>query len=142
MVSDYETKAAETLAKLMEKLAENGDAVIRAVDKLIYLENSGTLDELLNLAEIAVGFKKLPEEFLDKELREVVSKNIELLLSLALSVDDETIKMVEKLLEALKKAKDFSPAGLTGMLKAMRDPDVQRAFGFFLTFAKSFGSKI
>ncbi|MEM2070800.1 MAG: DUF1641 domain-containing protein, partial [Archaeoglobaceae archaeon] len=85
---------------------------------------------------------KLPEEFLDKDTQEIAVKNIELLLSLAVSVDDETIKFVEKLVDAFKKSKDFKPTGITGALKALRDPDVQKALGFLLEFAKNLGNKL
>jgi uncharacterized protein YjgD (DUF1641 family) len=142
MIADYESKAAEILTKMMEKLAENGDAILSAMDKLVYLEKSGILDELVMLSEIVLGIRKIPDEFMDVDVQEVVSRNLELLLSLALSVDDEVIQLVEKLLDALKKVKDFEPVGLTGSLKAIRDPDVQKSLGFLLAFAKNLGRDI
>ncbi len=142
MIANYETKAADVLAKMMEKLAEDGDAILKAMDKLVYLEKSGVLDELLEASNLLLAIKKLPEEFLDENTQEIAVKNIELLLSLAVSVDDETIKFVEKLVDAFKKSKDFKPAGVTGALKALRDPDTQKALGFLLEFAKNLGSKL
>ena len=142
MMADYETKAADVLMRLMEKLAENGDAIISAVDKLIYLENSGVLDELVEMSGAVLALKKLPEEFLDDDVQEVATKNLEILLTLALSVDDEMIKMVEKLVEAFKKTKEFEPVGITGVLRSVRDPDVQNALGFLLAFAKNLGRSI
>ncbi|MEM2023071.1 MAG: DUF1641 domain-containing protein [Archaeoglobaceae archaeon] len=142
MIANYEAKAADVLAKMMEKLAEDGDAILKAMDKLVYLEKSGVLDELLEASNLLLAIKKLPEEFLDKDTQEIAVKNIELLLSLAVSVDDETIKFVEKLVDAFKKSKDFKPTGITGALKALRDPDVQKALGFLLEFAKNLGNKL
>ncbi|MDI9645711.1 MAG: DUF1641 domain-containing protein [Archaeoglobales archaeon] len=142
MIANHEAKAADVLAKMMEKLAEDGDAILKAMDKLVYLEKSGVLDELLEASNLLLAIKKLPEEFLDKDTQEIAVKNIELLLSLAVSVDDETIKFVEKLVDAFKKSKDFKPTGITGALKALRDPDVQKALGFLLEFAKNLGNKL
>lgn len=139
MIADYENKAADVLMRLMEKLAENGDAIISAMDKLIYLENSGVLDELVEMSGMVAGIKLLPEEFLDKDVQDLMSKNLELILTLATAVDDEMIVNLEKMIEAFKKAKEFEPAGLTGALKAMRDPEVQKALGFMLAFAKNLG---
>ena len=142
MIADYVSKAADVLMRLMEKLAENGDAIISAMDKLIYLENSGVLDELVEMSGAVLAIRKLPEEFLDEDVREVVTKNLEMLLTVALSVDEGMIKRVEKLVEAFKKAKDFEPVGVTGALKSLRDPDVQNALGFLLAFAKNLGQSI
>ncbi|WP_202318491.1 DUF1641 domain-containing protein [Archaeoglobus neptunius] len=142
MIADFETKAADVLTRMMEKLAENGDAILAAMDKLIYLERNGILDELVNFSEMVPGIRKLPEEFLDEDVQDVATKNLELILSLALSVDDEMIQQVEKLIDAFKKTREFEPAGLTGALKALRDPDVQRALGFMLAFAKNLGKSI
>lgn len=142
MMADYESRAAEVLTKLMERLAQNGDAILDALDKLVYLENSGVLDELVELSGIILGLKRLPEEFLDKDVQDVLTKNLELILSLALSVDDEVISQVEKIIEAFKKTKEFEPVGITGALKASRDRDVQKALGFLLAFAKNVGRSI
>lgn len=141
-MADYESEAAEVLTKLMERLAQNGDAILNALDKLVYLENSGVLDELVELSGIVLGLRKLPEEFLDKDVQDVLTKNLELILSLALSVDDEVISQLEKVVEAFKKTKEFEPAGITGALKASRDQDVQKALGFLLAFAKNLGRSL
>lgn len=141
-MADYESEAAEVLTKLMERLAQNGDAILNALDKLVYLENSGVLDELVELSGIVLGLRKLPEEFLDKDVQDVLTKNLELILSLALSVDDEVISQVEKVVEAFKKTKEFEPAGITGALKVSRDQDVQKALGFLLAFAKNLGRSL
>jgi len=142
MSADYETKAAEVLTKLMGKLAENGDAILRAVDKLVYLENSGVLDELVDISGAVLAMKRLPEEFIDEDVQEVATKNLEILLTLALSVDNEMMATVENVLEAFKKTKEFEPAGIVGALKYLRDSDVQYALGFLLAFAKNLGQRI
>jgi uncharacterized protein YjgD (DUF1641 family) len=142
MAESREDKAAEVLYMLMEKLAENGDSILKAMDKLIYLEKSGILYELLNLSEIALNLTKMPEELLDREIEDIATKNLELLLTLALSVDDDTVKFLNDLVDAFKEAKEFEPVGISGMLKAMRDPDVQKAIGFMLSFAKNLGKKL
>lgn len=142
MIADYEAKAAEVLTKLMEKLAENGDAILKAVDKLIYLENSGVLDELVDMSGAILAMKRLPEEFIEEDVQEVAARNLEFLLTLALSVDEEVIAIAENVLEAFKKTKKFKPAGIVRALKYLRDPDVQYVLGFLLAFAKNLGQRI
>ncbi|WP_456330751.1 DUF1641 domain-containing protein [Archaeoglobus sp.] len=142
MIAEYETKATEVLTKLMEKLAENGDAILRAVDKLVYLENSGVLDELVDLSGAVLAMKKLPDAFIDDDVQEAATKNLEILLTLALSVDDEMIMTVERIIEAFKKTKEFEPVGIVGALKYLRDSDVQNSLGFLLSFAKNLGQSI
>jgi len=135
-------KAVDTLYSLMERLAENGEAIISAMDKLITLEKSGTLDQLIKLSKILPRLPKMSEDFLDEESAQIAMKNLELLLAFALSVDGNFTKTVEKALEALKECEKFEPAGLLDSLKALRDDDVKKAIGFILTFAKCFGKKI
>lgn len=142
MIADYETKAAEILSKLMEKLAESGDAILRAFDRLIYLENSGILSELVDISGALLAMKKMPEEFIDDEMEKIATKNLEILLTLVLSVDDEMIERVEKIVEAFKNTREFEPVGIAGALKHLRDPDVQHALGFLLAFAKNLGRRI
>ncbi len=141
-MSELDSAAADVLYKLTTKLAEDGDAILRAIDKLVWLEKSGVLDELIKLAERSLGLLNLQDELLDEESVEVAMKNIELLLTVALATDERTIKVVEKLVEAFKETEDFQPVGMVAALKALRDPDVQKALGFLLTFAKNFGKKL
>ncbi len=142
MMLDREEKAAEVLAKLVERIAEDGEAILGAMEKLIYLEKSGILDELISYAEILAGLRKLPEEMVEADVQDVLSKNLELILSLALSIDEEMIYRVERIVEAFKQARDFEPVGFTGAMKAMRDPEVQKALGFLLAFFKNLGRNL
>ncbi len=142
MMLDREEKAAEVLAKLVERIAEDGEAILGAMEKLIYLEKSGILDELVSYAEILAGLRKLPEEMVEADVQDVLSKNLELILSLALSIDEEMIYRVERIVEAFKQARDFEPVGFTGAMKAMRDPEVQKALGFLLAFFKNLGRNL
>ncbi len=141
-MTKQDEKVADTLYEIMGKLAESGDAVINAFDKLVYLEKSGVLDQLVRLSELMLSFSKLPDELLDSETVEVAMKNIELLLTLALSVDERTIKTVENLIKAFKETEEFEAVGIAGSLKALRDEDVQKALGFLIAFAKNFGRKL
>lgn len=142
MMLEQEEKAAEVLAKLVEKVAEKGEAILGALEKIIYLEKSGILDELVSYAELITGLRKLPEEMMEADVQDVLSKNLEIVLSLALSIDDEMIQRVEKIVEAFRQAKDFEPVGFTGAMRAMRDPEVQKALGFLIAFARNLGKNL
>lgn len=66
--------------------------------------------------------KRLPERFIDEDVQEVAIKNLEFLLTLALSVDDEMVAVAENVLEAFKKTKEFELAGVVGALKYPQRP--------------------
>ena len=141
-MSGRDDKAVDILYSLMERLAENGEAIISAMDKLITLEKSGALDQLIKLSVILPRLPKMCGDFLDEESTQIAMKNLELLLTFAISVDGNFIKTVEKALDALKECEKFEPAGLLDSLKALRDDDVKKAMGLILAFAKCFGKKI
>lgn len=57
-------------------------------------------------------------------------------------LEPSALAVVSQLAVALTSAGDARPVGTWGMLKALRDPDVQRALGFALAIARGFGQQL
>lgn len=57
-------------------------------------------------------------------------------------LEPETLAIVNKLGTALAHPDDPRPVGVWGALRALRDPDVQRALGFLLAVARAFGRNL
>lgn len=59
-------------------------------------------------------------------------------------LDPQTVALVGRLGQALSEtaSEPAAPVGAMGALRALRDPDVQRALGFLVGFAKRFGSAL
>jgi len=130
------------LYEIIKKLSSNGDDILKVLDKVIYLEKSGMLDEFLKLAELGVKLAEMTQESLDSEVEELITKDAEILMSLGIVLaDDKTRKVVTALEEALLNI-NYEPVGLMGLLKAMREPEVKKAIGFLIGFLREFGRRL
>jgi len=65
-MTEVENAAAKTLDRLMLKLAEDGDAILSIIDKIVALEKSGVLDKLAELTEFLQGISRI-SEVIDEE---------------------------------------------------------------------------
>ncbi len=128
------SKAAEALYEIFEKIVENHDEIISAIEKLVILEKKGVLNEVVKLSELKIPFTV-------DEVKQIVPK-LNLLFEFLVNIDERTIKVVKRLLEAFEESMVYEPMGLGESVKALRDPDVQKAIGFALTLAKNFGKRI
>ena len=130
------------LYEIIKKLSSNGDDILKVLDKVIYLEKSGMLDEFLKLAELGVKLAEMTQESLDSEVEELITKDAEILMSLGIVLAyDKTRKVVTALEEALLNI-NYEPVGLMGLLKAMREPEVKKAIGFLIGFLREFGRRL
>lgn len=57
-------------------------------------------------------------------------------------LDPSSLAVVSQLAAALAEPGESAPIGAWGALKALRDPDVQRALGFLLGVARQFGKNL
>ncbi|MCB0065078.1 MAG: DUF1641 domain-containing protein [Caldilineaceae bacterium] len=59
-------------------------------------------------------------------------------------LDPKAVKLLGEAATALVESQQQHPQkiGPVGLLGALRDPDIQKALGFFMTFAKAFGQRI
>jgi uncharacterized protein YjgD (DUF1641 family) len=59
-------------------------------------------------------------------------------------LDPEAVGVVSSAANALVESRNqtIEPVGLIGMMKALRDPDLQNAIGFLMSFGKQFGKNL
>ncbi|ELZ39059.1 hypothetical protein C471_08805 [Halorubrum saccharovorum DSM 1137] len=127
----------ETVA-LAETVGENGDDLRDALDTLLVLQRSGTLDELTELAEVG----SLATAALDDEMIASLAGTGAALGEVAQTAsDDDTRDGIETLLESVGEAERESPeqVGAVGLLRGLRDPDVQYGLGYLLALAGAIG---
>ncbi|WP_135366625.1 DUF1641 domain-containing protein [Halosimplex halophilum] len=127
----------ETVA-LAETVGENGDELRDALDTLLALQRSGTLDELAELAEVG----SLATAALDDEMVTSLAGTGAALSEVAQTAsDDDTRDGIERLLESVGEAERNSPeqVGAVGLLRGLRDPDVQYGLGYLLALAGALG---
>ncbi|WP_018258916.1 DUF1641 domain-containing protein [Halomicrobium katesii] len=127
----------ETVA-LAETVGENGDELQDALDTLLALQESGTLDELAELAEVG----SLATAALDDEMvRSLAGTGAGLGEVAQTATDDDTRDGIETLLDSVGKAEQ-EPAdrvGLLGLLRRLREPDVQYGLGYLLALLGAIG---
>ena len=127
----------ETVA-LAEAVGENGDELREALDTLVTLQRSGTLDELAEIAEVG----SLATAALDDEMVASLAGTGAALGEVAqTAADDDTRDGVETLLKGVGEAERESPerVGAVGLLRGVRDPEVQYGLGYLLAVASAIG---
>ena len=127
----------ETVA-LAETIGENGDDLREALDTLLALQQSGTLDELAELAEVG----SLATAALDDEMVTSLAGTGAAVGEVAQTAADDDIRDgIQTLLESVGEAEQSSPeqVGAVGLLRGLRDPDVQYGLGYLLVLAGALG---
>jgi len=127
----------ETVA-LAETVGENGDELREALDTLLALQRSGTLDELAEIAEVG----SLATAALDDEMVTSLAGTGAALGEVAQTAsDDDTRDGIETLLESVGEAEQNAPeqVGAVGLFRGLRDPDVQYGLGYLLALAGALG---
>ncbi|MFC7324746.1 DUF1641 domain-containing protein [Halorubrum rutilum] len=127
----------ETVA-LAETVGENGNELQEALDTVLTLQRSGTLDELAELAEVG----SLVTAALDDEMVTSLAGTGAVLGEFTQAAsDDDTRDGIETLLESVGEAERESPeqVGAVGLVRGLRNPDVQYGLGYLLALAGALG---
>ena len=130
--------ATEETVGLAETVGSNGEELQEALESLVVLQESGSLDELVELADVA----SLLTAALDDEMVVSLAGTGASLGELAESVaEDDARDGVETVVGGLKTAESEPPdrVGPVGLLKATRDPAVQHGLGYLLAMARAIG---
>ncbi|WP_458208473.1 DUF1641 domain-containing protein [Haladaptatus sp. NG-SE-30] len=135
--------ATQETVELSESVGENGTELADALETLVRLQESGTLDELAQLADLV----SLLSGALDDEMvATLVGAGSSLGEVADTASDPDTIRGMETLLHAVGDASDPETpperVGMVGMLRATRDPEVQTGLGFMLAIAKALGRDV
>jgi uncharacterized protein YjgD (DUF1641 family) len=130
--------ATEETVGLAETVGQNGEELESALESLVALQRSGTLDELLELAEVL----SLLTAALDDEMVRSLAETGNGLGELAdTAADEETRKGLETMLQGVGTAERDAPqeVGLLGLARSTRDPDVRRGLGYLVAVAAAIG---
>ncbi|MGQ3330340.1 MULTISPECIES: DUF1641 domain-containing protein [Halorubrum] len=130
--------ATDETAELAETIGENGDDLREAIETLIRLQQSGALDELADLAGVA----SLGTAALDDEMVASLAGTGAALGEVAQTAsDDDTRDGIETLLASVGEAErePTERVGPVGLVRELRDSDVQYGLGFLLAIAGAIG---
>ncbi|MEM0204003.1 MAG: DUF1641 domain-containing protein [Archaeoglobaceae archaeon] len=126
--------------EVARKIEENKEAILNAIDKLVWLEKSGNLDAI-------IGFASLIKIVQDSISDVVVDRTSEIFSDLGLLsakfTNDRALALLNAIGDAICRCeKEPQPVGLIGLIKALRDPDVKKAIGILVNIAKELGKQI
>ncbi|WP_456370680.1 DUF1641 domain-containing protein [Geoglobus sp.] len=131
-----------SMVTLAEKLSGKEKELASLTEKLVELIDSGNAERLLEVANTLAPLAETAGVFFDRETEEVVSNLIEALGAVALSIDRTTVEILENMMDALNASRDFQPVTMMGLLRALKDENVQKTLGFFVKFAQEFGKRL
>lgn len=150
-------------------LTERTANLVQLAEALSRKETTAQLLSLLELAQGAPAFISMLVDTLDGysraaqadgvDLEKSVTRGLAATLKLAAELSPERLEVVNALLTSLDgdstrvalaatkalastQARTPQQVGALGLLGQLNDPDVQRALGFFTTFAKHFGQNL
>lgn len=128
------------LEPLIKKMVENEEYLAEAIDKLVWLEKSGNLDALL-------GFSALIKIVQDSISDAVVDRNMEMLANIGLIstkfTSDRALMIFNALGDAICRCeKEPEPIGVVGLMRALREPEVQKALGMLVNIARELGKNL
>ncbi|MEC1261264.1 DUF1641 domain-containing protein [Bacillus swezeyi] len=144
--SDEETKL-EKLEELKALLAENEDSVSKTMKLLAELNGLGVLDAADSMVQAKEDIAKIALGQLSREPAKNLI-NTAIAAGGALTKADPEVmgKLLESIIAGTKQGQDFlkddKKVGVLDLLKAMNDPDINRAVGFGLQFLKGMGKAL
>jgi len=132
--------ATEETVTLAESVGENGESLGQALETLAALQEQGTLDDLVELAEVV----SLLTDALDDDMAVSLAGTGASLGELADSAaEEDTRDGLSTVLGAVGDAQsgDVSRVGTLGLLRATRDEEVQAGLGYLVLLARALGRR-
>ncbi|SFS10293.1 Uncharacterized conserved protein YjgD, DUF1641 family [Halomicrobium zhouii] len=129
----------ETVA-LAETVGENGAELQEALETLVCLQRTGTLDELAELADVG----SLATAALDDEMVTSLAGTGAALGEIAdTAADEDTRDGLETMLDGVGAAErgDTEPVGPVGLVRGVRDPEIQHGLGYLFAVARAIGQQ-
>jgi uncharacterized protein YjgD (DUF1641 family) len=130
--------ATEETVALAETVGDNGEELTEALETMLELQRTGTLDDLAELA--AVG--SLATAALDDEMVRSLAATGGSLGEIAdTAAAPETRDGLETILDGVGEAaaEEPEPVGALGLARAIRDPEVKYGLGYVLAMARAIG---
>jgi uncharacterized protein YjgD (DUF1641 family) len=143
LVESADGLATRDTVELANAVGENGEELSDAVDTMVELQESGTLDDLADAAEVV----SLAGGAMDDEMVMTLAQAGNNLGEVAdAAADPAAARGMQMLLDSISESCVHKQApekmGVVGLMKAIRDPDVQRGLGFWMSVAKNAGAMI
>jgi uncharacterized protein YjgD (DUF1641 family) len=135
-----ESVGKKDVDSLLQKIAENKEVIESFLDKIIWLERSGNFESILGAAAMI----KIIEDTLSDE---VIAKNAELLTNVGLILskfsNDNSLKLFNAIGDAICRCSgEPEKVGFFGLIKALKDPEVQKTIGMLIKIARETGRSI
>ncbi|MFT4889809.1 MAG: hypothetical protein ACI9YT_000720 [Halobacteriales archaeon] len=135
--------ATRETVELAGAVGENGEELSEAVDTIVELQESGTLDDLAGAAQMV----SLASGAMDDEMVTTLAQAGNNLGEVAdAAADPAASRGLEMLLQSISEScvheEPPERMGVVGLMKAIRDPDVQRGLGFWMSVARNAGMMI
>jgi len=130
---------AETVG-LAESVGETGGELPEALDTLVDLQRSGTLDELAELGDVvSLGTSAMTDEM----VRSLAGTGSSLGELADTAAQDDTRDGLTAMLNSVSAAEQAETVaiGPVGLMKAVRDPEIQHGLGYLLAIAKALGQQ-
>src|SRR3954453_22486560 len=142
-----EQKKEQTLDSLLTEVVQTKDSLVETLDLLQELHNSGILDAINSLVKTKEEVAKIAVGQMTREPVTNMIKNAMAAGGVLTQMDPE---MTKKLMGSVAKGVERAEQGLqsnstTGMLdimKALKDPDMNRAITFGMNLLKGIGEEL
>jgi len=139
-----EQKKMQSLENLLSGVAESQDSLLETLNLLQELYDSGIIDALYSLLKAKESAAKIAVDQLTRQPVTNMINNAMAAGGILTELNPETTgKLAKSLTTGLKKAehglKDNRKIGLLDLIKAIKDPDINRALGFGFNLLKGIG---
>ena len=130
--------ATEETAALAETVGANGEELAEAMETLLALQRSGTLDELAEVAEVA---SLLTAALDDEMVRSLAGTGSSLGEIADTAAEDDTRDGLQTVLSSVGAAEesDLEPLGPVGLVRQIRDPEVRYGLSYVFAIARAIG---
>jgi len=139
-----EEKKIQSLENLLSGVAQNKDSLLETLNLLQELHDSGVMEALGSLLKAKESAAKIAVGQLTRKPVTNMINNAMAAGGILTELDPETTsKLAKSLTAGLKKAEQGLKAdtkfGLLDLMKAVKDPDINRALGFGFNLLKGIG---
>ena len=142
-----EQKKEQSLESLLTEVAENKDSLVETLDLLQELHNSGILDGINSLVKTKEEVAKIAVGQMTREPVTNMINNAMAAGGVLTQMDPEmTKKLMGSVAKGLERAEQGlqsnSTTGILDIMKALKDPDMNRAITFGLNLLKGIGEEL
>ena len=142
-----EQKKEQSLESLLTEVAQNKDSLVETLDLLQELHNSGILDGINSLVKTKEEVAKIAVGQMTREPVTNMINNAMAAGGVLTQMDPEmTKKLMGSVAKGLERAEQGlqsnSTTGILDIMKALKDPDMNRAITFGLNLLKGIGEEL